>query len=218
MISALQLKLPMELLLILTNRAREMYVGDYFVDISVKLHLRTPSEPDYPILLMWYGDANLPHLWNSHRRILTYWGFLEQLHQMMDVGHIRLVQLEGVSHPIGYCQCYNSNAIDGWAYLAVYLDSQHRDFAVVVEAVRQGLDMIFAAYPTVEKVYFETYKFAGYLDAGLRELGFVEEDVIPDQYWFRDRYWSRYRLAFYKDGKEEEAASELASAVESPSM
>lgn len=166
---------------------------------SLKLELRHVEAADYPVLFRWYGDAQLPHFWNFHRRILRYRGFVEQLEQMMGSTDLRLICQLPALEPIGYCQAHDLNPWDGRAYLALYLTSDHRCGPEVTEAAMLGLDMVFLTYPMIRKVYSEVYGFASYLQSAFEALGFVEEGVTPNHYWFTDRFWTRLRLALYRD-------------------
>jgi len=170
------------------------------VYVEPMLQLRAAAETDYPLLFRWYGDAQLPHLWNFHRQILSFRDFLRQLYQIMDSEQLRLLWESPGSVPIGYCQSYDVNIPSGWSYLALYLTPAHRGPTTTIDSVKLAVGMTFDSYPIVEKVYVESYDFSPHIDAALREFGFVEEGSIPQHYWFRDEFWTLHRLAFYKEG------------------
>jgi RimJ/RimL family protein N-acetyltransferase len=163
------------------------------------LFLRPVVEPDYPLLFRWYGDAQLPHLWNFHRQILSFLSFLGQLHRIMDSEQLRLICESAGSMAIGYCQSYDVNISNGWSYLALYLTPAHREPSTTIDSVKLAVNMIFESYPMVEKVYAESYDFSPHIDSALRAFGFVEEGSIPEHYWFGDGFWTQHRLAFYKE-------------------
>lgn len=163
-----------------------------------RLQLRPIEVDDHPLLFRWYGDVSLPHFWNFHRRILAYRGFVEQLGQLAASMELRLICLVPTGEPIGYCQGYDLRPWDGFAYFTMYLTPEHRYAQEPTEAAMPGLNMLFSTYP-LRKVYSEVYGFASYVQAALEALGFVEEGITPNHYWFRDRFWPRVRLAIYRE-------------------
>jgi len=150
------------------------------------------------MLLRWYGDAGSPHFWNLHRRILTYRGFLEQLQQMLNSTELRVICQLPSREPIGYCQTYSIRSWDGWAYVTMFLTPEHRYGEEPVEAAILGVDAAFSAHP-LRKIYSDVYGFSSYLQAALETIGFSEEGITPNHYWFNDQFWARLRLALYRE-------------------
>lgn len=163
-----------------------------------ELGLRPVEVTDYPILFQWYGDAQVPHFWNFRRRILTYRDFLEQLGQMIRSTQLQVVCELPTRQPIGYFQAYGLRPADGWTYFTIYLSPRHRHVSEVIRTATLGLAMLFLGYP-LRKVYSEVYGFSPYLRTALETMGFVEEGVTPNDYWFNGQAWTRLRLAFYRE-------------------
>lgn len=163
------------------------------------ISLRPVSMDDYDVLFTWHTDARNIHLWWADRHVLSYEQFVEDFRSqfngfMQAFFMVDYTDAKGKSQPVGLVYTYNTNWIDRFTYLAVYLSPEFTAQRFGPLAAYLIVKHLFAYYG-FRKIYSEIYAYNGPSLKAALEYGFVEEGRLKDYRWFGDRFWDLHILS-----------------------
>ena len=169
---------------------------------SARVSLRPITPDDYNILFLWHSDASSLHLWWPDRYILSFDEFIDDLRKRIRtyIHHIMMVEYTQGNEKsvVGMVYNYNSNTVDRYTYLCVYLPPEYRAQQIGPEAGYLFAEYLFAYYG-FRKIYAEIYAFNEPSLKVCRKNGFVEEGRLIAHRRFGDRYWDLHILALTVD-------------------
>lgn len=158
--------------------------------------LRPISKADYDFIYDCQTDLRNLHLWWEEKDLLTYEAFVDDFQKKLRrfIHTFCIAEYKGT--PIGFIYNYNTNFVDQYTYICVYLKP---------EATAQGLGKI-VAYQFGQFLY-KQYGFRkvyaeikGYNEPSLKIVkrnGFEEEGRLKNHCWFDGRFWDMYIYALY---------------------
>ena len=169
---------------------------------SKRISLRPVNPDDNRTLFFWHSNPANLHLWWADRRILSFDDFVEdfrrrqtsQIHTVLMIDAV----IDDTKQTIGMVYNYNTNWVDRYTYLCVYLSPEHTAKGFGPEAGYVAAEYFFA-YFGFRKLYAEVF---GYNEASLKALkrhGFEQEGCLKEHRWFGDRYWDLHLLALTTD-------------------
>lgn len=161
--------------------------------------LRPVSMDDYAVLFSWHTDARNIHLWWADRHVLSYEQFVEDFRSqfngfMQAFFMIDYTNGKGDPQPAGLVYTYNTNWIDRYTYLSVYLAPDYTRQQIGPFAGYLIIKHLFAYYG-FRKIYTEIYAYNGPSLKAVQRNGFLEEGCLKDYRWFGDRFWDLHILA-----------------------
>lgn len=167
---------------------------------SERLSLRPLNPDDYKTLFLWHSDLRNMHLWWADRNILSYEEFVEDLQRRLKT-FIQLILMidveqgeEGDPVTAGMIYTYNTNLVDRYVYLCVYLVPEYTAKGIGPEAGFLIADYLFK-YFGFRKIYSEIFAYnTPSLKAALKN-GFKEEGCLKAYRWFGDRHWDLHILS-----------------------
>lgn len=163
------------------------------------ISLRPVNMEDYEVLFLWHTDARNIHLWWADRHVLSYEQFVEDFRSqfngfMQAFFMVDFEDADGETKPVGLVYTYNTNWIDRFTYLSVYLSPEYTGQQFGPFAAYLIVKHLFAYYG-FRKIYSEIYAYnSPSLTASLR-YGFEEEGRLKDYRWFGDRFWDLHILS-----------------------
>jgi hypothetical protein len=104
--------------------------------------------------------------------------------------------------PVGVTYTYNTNLIDRFAYICMYLSSEFSAEGVGPKAEALFVDYLFSCFG-FRKIYAEIF---GYDELSLKAAlsnGFREEGCLREHRWLGDRYWDLHVLSISRERFEE---------------
>jgi len=155
------------------------------------------SPADVPLLFGWYCDFESTFIWHLDRRVRSYRKFADMVLDLVTGSELSLIE-DNENQPVGCTLLYASRPSDGWSHLALYLPLTRRDFEIVEEAAKVAIARAFHLHASLRKIYMETYDFMPFPAMAFEKIGFIQEAVTPEHFWFYDRFWARRRLALYR--------------------
>ncbi|MCP4522471.1 MAG: GNAT family N-acetyltransferase [Cytophagales bacterium] len=158
--------------------------------------LRPISKEDYPFIYECQTDLRNLHLWWEDRDLYSYESFVDDFQRRLRRFIHTFCIIEHNNEPVGFIYNYNTDFVDKYTYLCVYLKP---------EATAQGLgkmvtyDFLKFLYTQFgfRKVYAE---IKGYNEPSLKitqRNGFVEEGCLKNHTWFDGKYWDLYIMTLY---------------------
>lgn len=117
---------------------------------SKRVHLRPLNPDDYRILFLWHSDTRNLHLWWADRNILSFEEFIEDFQRRLKTFIQTIFMIETVQDtkqvPVGIVYTYNTNLIDRYTYLCIYLSPEHTAKGIGPEAGYLVADYLFAHF------------------------------------------------------------------------
>ncbi len=115
-----------------------------------------------------------------------------------------LVTRKSNGHPIGLVVCYNTDFVDGWAYLAAVAAPEYVGTGALAEAVALFIFGVFRNW-NFRKLYMEAPEFnVDQIKSGLGSF-FHEEGRMKDHHFYDGKYHDQLILALYRDEYEQMA-------------
>ena len=160
--------------------------------------LRPVLPPDYPVLYTWAADLRELYLWSHDRRVAPYQEFAARVEASLRESQSYLITL-ATGTPIGFCQAYDLNLVEGWCSFLVYVVRPYRKMPHPAEATIILLDLLFKYFP-LRKIYADVFEYNTDSYNILTNHGcFREEARLPNHIWYESRYWSVLKLAVYRE-------------------
>jgi RimJ/RimL family protein N-acetyltransferase len=176
---------------------------------SERVNLRPLCPDDYRTLFSWQSDLRNLHLWRTERDILSFEDFADDLRRRLRafIQVLLMVEVTIDQHavPVGIVYSYNTDLVDRYTYICVYLTPEFTAQGIGPEAGHLFAEYLFA-YFGFRKIYSEIFAYnEPSLKAALRN-GFVEEGCLKAHRWFGDRHWDLHILALTAEAFKELAA------------
>lgn len=177
--------------------------------------LRPVNADDHDVLFQWHTDARNIHLWWADRHVLSYEQFVEDFRSQFN-GYMQAffmvdyTDADDETYPIGLVYTYNTNWIDRFTYLAVYLAPDYTALRHGPAAAYLIVKHLFAYYG-FRKIYSEIYAYNSPSLKAAERYGFVEEGRLKEYRWFGDRFWDLHILSVSLQGFDEVERNYLAT-------
>jgi RimJ/RimL family protein N-acetyltransferase len=163
-----------------------------------RVDLRPINPEDYPTLFQWHSQMGNLAMWWADRQLVSYEEFVDDFQRRLGslIQVILIVEVAGQEchTPVGMAYSYNTNLIDRYTHLCVYLSPEHTAHGIGPEAGVLFVDYLFS-YFGFRKVYAEIF---GYNQPSIKAAlsnGFAEEGRLSDHRWFGNRYWDLHILS-----------------------
>jgi RimJ/RimL family protein N-acetyltransferase len=160
--------------------------------------LRPVLPPDYPVLYGWSSDLRDLYLWLTDRRVPSYQDFVARIERALRETQSYMILERATERPIGFCQAYDMNLIEGWASFLLYVTREFRKEPQPAEAGLILLDLLFKYFP-LREVYADVFEYNTDSHSLLTKHGFREEARLPEHIWYESRCWAIIKLALYRE-------------------
>jgi RimJ/RimL family protein N-acetyltransferase len=161
--------------------------------------LRPILPQDYNVLYSWAADLRSLYLWSSNRRVPPYQEFVARLESTLRDTQSYLILERAADRPIGFCQAYDMNLIEGWTSFLFFIIEDYRKGPHAAEAGLIAFDLLFKYFP-LRKIYADVFEYnEDSYNILVSHGGFREEARLPNHIWYESRYWALIKLALYRD-------------------
>lgn len=101
--------------------------------------------------------------------------------------------------PVGFIYGYDYNTLNGYIYLAIYIDEKSRNNVIGAEAGMLFLNYLVEKYP-IRKVYCTVYEYNKPSFKMLKNAGFKTEGVLKEHRYFNGKYHNMYIVSLEREG------------------
>lgn len=153
--------------------------------------LRPISKADFNFIYDCQTDLRNLHLWWEERDLLGYEAFVEDFQKRLRKNIHTFCIIEHEGEEIGFIYNYNTDFVDKYTYLCIYLKPEATAKGLGKSAAYDFLKFLYTQYG-FRKIYAEIKEYNEPSLKIVQRNGFVEEGCLKNHSWFDGQYWNLY--------------------------